>query len=80
MHLEYLRENNIAGIKTYDFHLPTNIFSHNETLNPDNEAFCPKKDCYDGLQSIRECKDETHNPTAGGIAFPTESQPRTSIE
>jgi len=56
--LEYLKENDIEGVKTYDFHLSPNIFSNNETLNPLYKGFCPKDDCLGtGVQSIRECRD-----------------------
>jgi len=56
--LEYLKDNNVEGVDTYDFHLSENIFSNNETLNPLYEGFCPNDDCLgDGVQSLRECKD-----------------------
>lgn len=56
--LEFLRKNTVGGVKTFDFHFGANIFSRNETLNPNYKGFCPNNDCLgDGLQSLRECRD-----------------------
>ena len=52
----YLRDNNIKGIKTYDFHLPKNIF-YNTTGNANNIGFCGKNNkCLgNGVQNISTC-------------------------
>lgn len=52
-YLSYLKDGEIDGIKTYDFHLPKDAF-YNATLNPDNAGFC--KECLgNGVLNISSC-------------------------
>lgn len=53
--LEYLKENEFDGIKTYDYGLPDNIFS-NSTLNPDNEGFCSDDCLGNGVFRLHRCQ------------------------
>jgi len=54
--MEYLKDNVIKGIKTFDFHLPKYMF-YNTTYNPDNIGFCGKDNkCFaNGVQNISKC-------------------------
>jgi len=57
LQVEFLRENVVGGVQTLDFHLAKNIFSNDPLLNPNFLGFCPKNDCPNGLQSLRECRE-----------------------
>ena len=58
LNLEYLKENTINSIQTYEYHLPKNIF-FNSKLNPNNEGFYDKKEYLgDGVQNIRKCRGD----------------------
>lgn len=52
--LTYLKDNEIDGVKTYDFHLPSNIFS-NSSINFDNEGFCDGECLGNGVLNISNC-------------------------
>ncbi|CAF1030388.1 unnamed protein product [Brachionus calyciflorus] len=52
--LTYLRDNEIAGVKTYDFHLPENIFAE-PSINPENEGFCDGECFGSGVLNISNC-------------------------
>lgn len=56
LHLDYLRDRYVNGIRVYDFHLPENIF-YNSTLNPENNGFCDdEKGCLgNGVLDISSC-------------------------
>ena len=43
--LEHYNKSVVGGVNTFNFRLPKDIFSNNETLNPDYKGFCPKNDC-----------------------------------
>jgi hypothetical protein len=47
-----LRDNEINGVKTYDFHLPKDIFYQS---NPANEGFCDENCLGDGVLNISKC-------------------------
>jgi hypothetical protein len=47
-----LRDNEINGVKTYDFHLPKDIFYES---NPANEGFCDENCLGDGVLNISKC-------------------------
>lgn len=52
--MEFYKENEFGGVKTFEFHLPKNSF-YNVSLNPDNEGFC-NGDCIgNGVQNISKC-------------------------
>jgi len=58
LHLEYYRKNTVEGVSTLDFRLARNIFSNNQTLNPNFNGFWPKNDSLgSGIHSLRECRD-----------------------
>ena len=51
----YLKDNNIRGIDTLDFHFPSQIF-YNSSLNPENLGFCSGDDCLgNGVFNISKC-------------------------
>lgn len=52
--LQFLRDNKINGVNTYDFHLPKNAF-WNATLNPLNEGYCDGDCIANGVQNISRC-------------------------
>jgi len=54
LRLEYLKDSQVNGIKTYDFHLQKDIFSKTA-----KEEFCSDdKDCMgDGVFSISKCRN-----------------------
>jgi hypothetical protein len=55
--LEYLKDSEVNGIKTMEFHLPKNIF-YNSTLNPENYGFCSGNECIgNGVHSVRKCRE-----------------------
>jgi lysosome membrane protein 2 len=49
-----LKDSKVAGVKTYAFHLPENIF-WNSTLNPENIGFCDNDCLGNGVQNISKC-------------------------
>ncbi len=53
-----MRDNEINGIKTYDYHLPEDIF-YNATLNPDNEGFCDSDCLGNGVLNLAPCRAGT---------------------
>lgn len=53
--LEYLQDNMIDGVETYDFHLAKEAF-YNSTLNPENEGYCSGYDCLgNGVFNLSRC-------------------------
>ncbi len=52
--LKYLRDNEVHGVKTLDFHLPETQF-YNSSVNPDNEGFCKESCLGNGVQNISKC-------------------------
>lgn len=50
--LEYFRDNEIDGVKTYDFHLPPNIFLASKL---ESEGFCEEKCLGNGVLNISNC-------------------------
>lgn len=50
--LVYLQDNEIDGVKTYDFHLPSNIFSASKL---ESEGFCQGKCLGNGILNISNC-------------------------
>ena len=53
--MTYLKDSNVRGIDTFDFHFPKNIF-HNSSLNPENDGFCSGEDCLgNGVFNISKC-------------------------
>lgn len=53
--LEYLQDNMIDGVETYDFHLAKDSF-YNSTLNPENEGYCSGYDCLgNGVFNLSRC-------------------------
>lgn len=52
--LTYLKDNEIDGIKTMDFHLPRTMF-YNASYNPDNEGFCDGNCLGNGVLNISQC-------------------------
>ena len=54
--MEYLRDNEINGTKTLDFHFPKYMF-YNTTFNPENAGFCGQNNkCFaNGVQNISKC-------------------------
>lgn len=50
--LVYLQDNEIDGVKTYDFHLPPNIFS---AFDLETEGFCEGKCLGNGVLNISNC-------------------------
>ena len=53
--LTYLRDNEINGIKTYDFHISKDIF-FNSSLNPENMGFCDSDCLGNGIFNISKCR------------------------
>lgn len=52
--LTYLRDNTVKGVKTYDFHLPKDIF-YNSTENAANIGFCDSNCLGNGVLNISKC-------------------------
>ena len=53
--LEYLKDNSIKSLDTYDFHMPENIF-YKPSLNPENAGFCREDQCLgNGVFNISSC-------------------------
>ena len=58
--LTYLKDNNVNGIQTYDFHFPKDLF-FNSTLNPANKGFCDENCLGNGVLNISRCKEGMFN-------------------
>lgn len=50
--LVYLKDNEIDGVKTFDFHLPSDIFSASEL---EHAGFCEDKCLGNGVLNISSC-------------------------
>ena len=51
----YSKDSSFNNLKTYEFHLPKDIFN-NKTLTPENDGFCDPSGCLgNGVLNISTC-------------------------